>query len=83
MPLQEYQLNNLKINAQNSIRTDIVPPDNTNPTTATANSVNTPATSSAEETKPTTPKKIWPLIELYRYLRMYSLIYNINFFTYI
>ncbi|OUM65957.1 hypothetical protein PIROE2DRAFT_59678 [Piromyces sp. E2] len=84
MPLQEYQLNNLKINAQNLIRTDIVPPENTNPTTAvapTVNAVNTPASSLAEETKPSTPKKIWPLIELYRYLHSFCLSMHLEIFS--
>jgi len=62
MPLQEYQINNLKINAQNSVKTDIP--------AATTTTVK-PTEIATEEEKPETPKKIWPLIELYRYLRKY------------
>jgi len=63
MPLQEYQLNNLKIKAQNSVRTDIVP-------TTTEEVKPTETTTKEEKEKSATQKKKWPLIELYRCLRM-------------
>jgi len=88
MPLQEYQLENIKIHAQNSINTDVT---STNPNSQNSNPVNlitnqstnstTNNNNTSEEKKVTTPKKIWPLIEIYRYLHSFCLSMHLEIFS--
>ncbi|ORX51007.1 MED14-domain-containing protein [Piromyces finnis] len=81
MPLQEYQLNNLKINAQNAISTDVIPlAENATLINSTQNPTNNQASSSSS-TEETKPKKKWPLIELYRYLHSFCLSMHLEIFS--
>ncbi|KAL6612761.1 MED14-domain-containing protein [Neocallimastix sp. 'constans'] len=86
IPLQEYQINFLKNNAQVIISKDATNVDlNQNPninliTNPPNAATSTNNTNSNEEEKSTTPKKIWPLIELYRYLHSFCLSMQLEIF---